>query len=130
MEVHDSQPHRCSGVMPGLDRGLQVMAFVSAAALWGGERRLGAAEPPAVIADGDGAPIRAFLTWERTPGADSCVDGETLERAVELRVGRSVFVDREGAGLALAARIERVGTGGADTWRAIIEMRAADGRFL
>lgn len=67
------------------------------------------------------------LSWLRMPGADACVATQPLARAVEDRLGRSVFVSAAQADLSVEGRIEkRPGKG----WRAVITVRDASGATL
>jgi hypothetical protein len=53
----------------------------------------------------------AALNWLRAPGAEGCADATTLARAVEARLGRSVFVAPSSALLNIEGRAEH-GEGG------------------
>ncbi|MBX3269037.1 MAG: hypothetical protein KF729_02180 [Sandaracinaceae bacterium] len=66
------------------------------------------------------------LSWVRLEGAGECVASSALARAVEARLGRSVFVSAAGAGVAVEGRAERTSGG----WRAVIDVVDADGARL
>jgi hypothetical protein len=69
------------------------------------------------------------LSWLRMPGADACVATQPLARAVEERLGRSVFVSAAQADLSVEGRIEKKKAGGG-TWHATIIVRDAKGATL
>jgi hypothetical protein len=71
--------------------------------------------------------VSARLVWQRSPGAESCIDAAALEAAVNRRWQRQVFVEGQSADLVVDGKIERSGR---DTWSASIEMRRADGQSL
>jgi hypothetical protein len=67
------------------------------------------------------------LSWLRMPGADGCVATQPLARAIEDRLGRSVFVSAAQADLSVEGRIEKRAAGG---WHAVITVRDASGATL
>ena len=73
-------------------------------------------------------PVHAALEWHRLPGGQSCSDAATLERAVESRLGRKIFVARNAADVVVIARIgpARRGTG----WVIDLELRTASGQVI
>jgi hypothetical protein len=71
--------------------------------------------------------VTARLSWERQPGAESCIDRSQLEKAINRRWRRQVFVEDDAAELTVAGK---VGRSGPDRWSASIEMRRADGTSL
>lgn len=73
-------------------------------------------------------PVHATLDWHRLPGGQSCSDAATLERAVESRLGRKVFVPRGAADVVVVARIgpARRGAG----WVIDLELRTASGQVI
>jgi hypothetical protein len=60
------------------------------------------------------------LVWRRSPAAASCISENTLARAVEQAVGRSVFAPAGGASLAIDGFAERDQAHGA--WRATLSL--------
>jgi len=68
------------------------------------------------------------LSWLRMPGADSCVATQPFARAVEERLGRSVFVSAAQADLSVEGRIEK--RRGGPGWHAVITVRDAKGVTL
>lgn len=82
--------------------------------------------PAKEVAGGGGNPKTSSLSWLRMPGADSCVATQALARAVEDRLGRSVFVSAAQADLSVEGRIERK----KGTWHATIIVRDAKGMTL
>ena len=62
----------------------------------------------------------------RLEGAESCVATQPLARAVEQRLGRSVFVSASEAELSVEGRVEKKKTG----WHAHVELRDANGELL
>lgn len=66
------------------------------------------------------------LSWVRSTPAASCPDAGHVEADVERRLGWSPFSH----GSAASESIEALVTHENDTWRAVIELRAADGRSL
>src|SRR4051794_29209242 len=71
------------------------------------------------------APVKSSsLSWTRLPGAEECVATRELARAVERKLGRSVFVSAADAELAVEGRVERAAPRG---WRATIVVTRADG---
>jgi hypothetical protein len=77
--------------------------------------------------EGGGNQKTSSLSWLRMPGADSCVATQPLARAVEERLGRSVFVSAAQADLSVEGRIEKKKNG---TWHATIIVRDAKGATL
>jgi hypothetical protein len=71
--------------------------------------------------------VSARLVWQRSPGAESCIDAAALEKAVNGRWQRQVFVDAPTADLIVDGKIARSGR---NVWSASIEMRRADGQSL
>jgi hypothetical protein len=72
------------------------------------------------------APKKSSLSWVRLEGAESCVATQPLARAVEQRLGRSVFVSAAEAELSVEGRIEKKKTG----WHAHVEVRDPNGKLL
>jgi hypothetical protein len=70
--------------------------------------------------------VSARLSWQRLPGAESCIDGASLEAAINRRWRRQVFVESGAAELVVEGKVGR----SADRWSASIEMRRADGTSL
>ncbi len=66
------------------------------------------------------------LSWVRMPGAEECPSSAQLARAVEERLGRSVFVSAADADLAVEGRAERTDAG----WRAVLQVSRGDGEVL
>lgn len=60
----------------------------------------------------------AHLEWTRATGAETCSDVAVIERLVEERLGRSVFVDAAQADVAVRGSVERRGRG----YRALVVM--------
>jgi hypothetical protein len=78
---------------------------------------------------GDEAAARtSSLSWVRLPGAEGCVATQLLARAVEQRLGRTVFVSAAQADVSVEGRIEpgRAKKG----FQAIITLRDAKGGVL
>lgn len=73
-------------------------------------------------------PVHAALEWHRLPGGESCIEATALERAVETRLGRTVFVGRSSADVVIVARIgpARSGPG----WVVDLELRTAEGHVI
>ncbi len=69
-------------------------------------------------------PVSAELDWQRTPEAESCVEGDALQRAVEDRLGRTVFVEN-GPDVVLTGRVSR-GPNGA--WAVELHLASAQGQ--
>lgn len=86
--------------------------------------------PLVAAADGRGAPDpkkrTSTLGWLRLGGADACVATQPLARAVEERLGRTVFVSPADADVSVEGRIERRGQG----FSATIVLRDAEGKAL
>jgi len=75
------------------------------------------------------APARtAALEWRRGPGAESCFDVAALARRVEARLGRPVFVARDGAEVVITGAIDRTADGKA--FAVSITMAASGGAAL
>lgn len=53
----------------------------------------------------------AYLEWKRAPGAERCSDVGVIEKLVEERLGRSVFVDAADADVAVRGMLEPNGHG-------------------
>src|SRR5207249_3036254 len=70
--------------------------------------------------------VTARLEWTRDPDAESCMDRESLEGAVNARWHRQVFADGK-TDLVVEGR---VGRRAQHEWVASIEMRRADGTSL
>lgn len=66
------------------------------------------------------------LSWVRTAGAESCLASAPLARAVEERLGRSVFVSASAGEIAVEGRAERT----SDGFRAVILVTDAAGATL
>jgi len=86
-----------------------------------------------VVAAADGPPSgpdptkrTSTLGWLRLGGAEGCVATQPLARAVEERLGRTVFVSPADADVSVEGRIERKGQG----FSATILLRDAEGRAL
>ena len=75
----------------------------------------------------ENSPPRVALEVTRGAGTESCIDGATLERSVELRLKRSVFDSSGAAGLRIALRVDRA-RGGA--WTAKLALRDRRGNEL
>ncbi|APR78066.1 Hypothetical protein A7982_03413 [Minicystis rosea] len=73
-----------------------VRSIVIAAALFGSAGRARASEPPRT----------SSLGWVRLPGAESCIGARELARAVEERLGRTVFVSPAQAVALIEGRVE------------------------
>jgi hypothetical protein len=56
-------------------------------------------------------PVRVYLDYSRAPAAATCLDGATLKRDVELRLGRSVFVSERDADVRAVVVARRVARG-------------------
>jgi hypothetical protein len=76
-------------------------------------------------AENAAAPKKSSLSWVRLEGAESCVATQPLARAVEQRLGRSVFVSASEAELSVEGRVEKK-----KSWRAHVEVRDAAGKLL
>ncbi|MBX3210375.1 MAG: hypothetical protein KF764_35410, partial [Labilithrix sp.] len=70
------------------------------------------------------------LSWLRMPGADACVATQPLARAVEERLGRSVFVSAAEADLSVEGHVEKRTRGASSGWHAVITVRDASGATL
>jgi hypothetical protein len=71
-------------------------------------------------------PRTSSLSWIRLPGAEECVATQALARAVEERLGRTVFVSAAQADVSVEGRIEPKAKG----WHAVITLRDAGGALL
>jgi hypothetical protein len=71
-------------------------------------------------------PKKSSLSWVRLEGAESCVATQILARAVEQRLGRSVFVSAAEADLSVEGRVEKKKSG----WHAHVEVRDVHGKLL
>jgi hypothetical protein len=81
-----------------------------------------------VAANAQAAPARSSsLGWVRGAGADDCIGTRALAEAVEIRIGRQVFVSAARADVAVEGQIER---GPAGAWRATIAIAGEGGRVL
>ena len=82
----------------------------------------------------DATPRTSSLSWVRMPGAESCISGRDLARAVEARLGRGVFVSAAQAEVAVEGRIEQASEGAraspSSRWRASVTMSDASGAVL
>ncbi len=70
------------------------------------------------------------LSWVRLDGADSCIATQALARAVEARLGHSVFVSPSAAELSVEGRVGPVTGDVAVKWRATVTLRGKDGLAL
>jgi hypothetical protein len=66
------------------------------------------------------------LSWSRADGARECITASALAKAVEARLGRSVFVSTAVAEFMLEARID----GGPSMWSATISLLDREGRRI
>jgi hypothetical protein len=66
------------------------------------------------------------LSWSRADGARECITSNALAKAVEARLGRSVFVSPAAAEFMLEARIE----GGPSRWSASISLQDREGHRI
>jgi uncharacterized protein YbjT (DUF2867 family) len=82
---------------------------------------------PSEAAASDG-PRTSSLSWERLPGAESCIATQDLARAVERRLRREVFVSAARADISVEGRVER--TSASSGWRALVETRSPTGALL
>src|SRR5690348_567896 len=87
-------------------------ACVSVGLAW----RVASAQPEAR------GPRTSSLSWVRLPGAEGCVATQTLARAAEDRLGRSVFVSAAQADVSVEGRIEPKRGGG---FHAVLTLRDA-----
>ena len=71
--------------------------------------------------------VTARLEWERARHAENCIDGDSLEGAVNRRWGRQIFVDAPRADIVVHGRIGRGKRGG---FAAVIELRRESGASL
>jgi len=78
---------------------------------------------PASARAGNDEPTYA-LSWSRGEGARQCISSHALAKAVEARLGRSVFVSPADAEYMLEARIE----GTPSQWSATISLQDREGR--
>jgi hypothetical protein len=72
------------------------------------------------------APRTSSLSWVRMPGAEECIATQPLARAVEERLGRTVFVSAAEADVSVEGRVE----GAPKAWRATITLRDSKGALL
>jgi hypothetical protein len=70
------------------------------------------------------------LSWVRLDGAETCIAGPDLARAVEARLARSVFVATPTAEIVVEGRAERVGVGAAARWRAVLHITDTSGALV
>ena len=70
------------------------------------------------------------LSWVRLDGAESCIAGPELARAVEVRLARSVFVATPNAEIVVEGRAERIGVGTAARWRAVLHITDTSGALV
>ena len=70
------------------------------------------------------------LSWVRLDGAESCIAGPDLARAVEARLARSVFVATPNAEIVVEGRAERTGVGTAARWRAVLHITDTSGALV
>ena len=70
------------------------------------------------------------LSWVRLDGADGCITTQALARAVEGRLGHSVFVSPSEAELSVEGRVGPVTGDPAVKWRATVTLRGKDGAAL
>jgi hypothetical protein len=70
------------------------------------------------------------LSWVRLDGAETCIAGPDLARAVEARLARSVFVATPNAEIVVEGRAERVGVGAAARWRAVLHITDTSGALV
>jgi hypothetical protein len=105
-----------------------VAACVSAALLVAPSAHAGPEGPTAPTDEpgADRAPLVVALQWKQAPGADGCVDRETLQREVEGRLERHVFGDPAQADVFVVGQVER----GESDFVARLSMVAASGRVL
>jgi hypothetical protein len=73
-------------------------------------------------------PRTSSLSWERLPGAESCIATQDLARAVERRLRREVFVSAARADISVEGRVERASA--PRGWRALVETRSPTGALL
>jgi hypothetical protein len=83
------------------------------------------AQDDAAVAD---APRSSALAWVRLPGAEGCPAAQDVARAVEARLGRTVFVAAGVAELTIEGRAERVAS--PPGFRAIVRITDASGAVL
>lgn len=74
------------------------------------------------------APRTSSLGWARLPGAERCIDARGLARAVERRLGRSVFVPPASADLGIEAHVEVAAPPA--TYRAVVHLLDGDGAVV
>jgi hypothetical protein len=70
------------------------------------------------------------LSWVRLDGAETCLAGPDLARAVEARLGRDVFVATSSAEVAVEGRAERNANADAARWRAVLRMTDTGGELI
>jgi hypothetical protein len=71
--------------------------------------------------------VTARLEWRRAPGTKACLDGNSLERAVNRRWGRSVFVETTTPDIVLKGTVGRAEHGG---WIVSLALYRGDGTSL
>ncbi|GAC1583802.1 MAG: hypothetical protein NVS3B20_13980 [Polyangiales bacterium] len=77
-------------------------------------------------ASADG-PRTSSLSWVRLDGAEGCIAGTALARAIEVRLGRKVFVSAADADITVEGAIGPISPAG---YRATLRMTARDGHVL
>jgi hypothetical protein len=83
----------------------------------------------AAAARADGPRERSSsLSWVRLEGAEACIGGSELARAVEEQLGRPIFVSAAQADLVVEGRAERVAA--PSGFRAVVSMTDRDGTSL
>lgn len=103
-------------MMPPVGRVAQILKIFGIFALFAG-----------TVAAADTTPARARLEWTREPGAEGCIDGEALRKAVDRRWGREVFVDDDTASIVVNGTARRDSRG---AWSVKLELHRADGTSL
>lgn len=71
-------------------------------------------------------PVVAGLDWRREPGAEHCLSAAGLQKAVESRLGRRVFVPLKQADVVVRARLEPAD--GGEGWTAELSLASAAGQ--
>lgn len=71
-------------------------------------------------------PRPAALSWSHGPGAEDCLGGPELARAVDARLGRPALVALGSAEIVVAGRIER----GPDRWIIVVKVEDPSGKPL
>jgi hypothetical protein len=85
---------------------------------------LATSEPVRAADDG---PAKARLEWTREEGAEDCIDGERLKRAVEEILGRSVFVEKGNEDVVVRGSVAPERDSGT-AWRVRLYVRRRSGR--